>query len=96
MDDPINQCNLHKEIGCSHIDGMLCDFPKCSMLKGYMESKMIEETKMKVKVIDCTCSYWTADKVYEVIEYSDEAVLVIDDQGAETPLYTGEYKVVEY
>lgn len=40
MNDPVKHCKLYKEIGCSHVDGMLCDFPKCSMLKDYEESKM--------------------------------------------------------
>lgn len=40
MNDPVKHCKLYKDIGCSHVDGMLCDFPKCSMLKDY-ESKYI-------------------------------------------------------
>lgn len=40
MNDPVKHCKLYKEFGCSHVDGMLCDFPKCSMLKEYEESKM--------------------------------------------------------
>lgn len=40
MNDPVKHCKLYKEIGCSHVDGMLCDFPKCSMSKEYEESKL--------------------------------------------------------
>lgn len=29
--DPVYDCNTYKKIGCSHVDGMLCDFPKCDM-----------------------------------------------------------------
>ena len=37
--DPVKSCQLYRELGCSHVDGMLCDFPKCSMLKDYKEVK---------------------------------------------------------
>ena len=33
--DPVYSCKLYKERGCSHVDGILCDFPKCHMLKDY-------------------------------------------------------------
>lgn len=38
MNDPVKHCNLYKEIGCSHLDGMMCDFPKCSMLTNYVKN----------------------------------------------------------
>lgn len=37
--DPVHGCELYKEQGCSHVDGMLCDFPKCSMLNDYRKQK---------------------------------------------------------
>jgi len=39
--DPVYSCDLHKEIGCSHVDGMLCDFPTCSMLEDYEVDKIM-------------------------------------------------------
>ena len=33
--NPIRHCSLYKNEGCAHVDGLLCDFPKCSMLKEY-------------------------------------------------------------
>lgn len=33
--DPVKHCNLYKEEGCSHVDGMLCDFSTCSMRVEY-------------------------------------------------------------
>jgi hypothetical protein len=33
--DPVHYCEVHKEIGCSHVDGMLCNFPECDVLKEY-------------------------------------------------------------
>lgn len=35
--DPVRNCKLYKDKGCSHIDGILCDFPNCSMNKEYIE-----------------------------------------------------------
>lgn len=34
--DPVYNCNLYEDKGCSHVDGMLCDFPQCSMNKNYL------------------------------------------------------------
>lgn len=33
--DPVHSCALYKAEGCSHVDGMLCDFPECQMLKDW-------------------------------------------------------------
>jgi len=33
--DPIHACDLYKAEGCAHVDGMLCDFPDCQMLKDW-------------------------------------------------------------
>jgi len=41
-DDPVYSCDLYrdKEAGsCAHVDGPLCDFPKCSMLSDYRREK---------------------------------------------------------
>lgn len=38
MKDPIKHCSLYKNLGCSHVDGLLCDFPNCSMLTNYLKS----------------------------------------------------------
>ena len=37
--DPVYHCQIYKEQGCAHVDGFLCDFPKCSMLKEYLDEK---------------------------------------------------------
>ena len=31
--DPVKHCCVYKEFGCSHVDGMLCDFETCDMRK---------------------------------------------------------------
>lgn len=41
-DDSVYSCDLYrdKEAGsCAHVDGPLCDFPKCSMLAEYRQQK---------------------------------------------------------
>lgn len=30
--DPVKHCRVYKEDGCCHVDGLLCDFPKCDIL----------------------------------------------------------------
>lgn len=38
--DPVKHCDLYKDKAagsCAHVDGPLCDFPGCSMLKEYRE-----------------------------------------------------------
>lgn len=36
--NPTYGCELYAQSGCTHVDGFLCDFPNCSMLKEYRES----------------------------------------------------------
>lgn len=33
--DPVKNCKVYKEEGCSHIDGYLCDMRNCDILKGF-------------------------------------------------------------
>jgi hypothetical protein len=35
--DPVQNCELYRDEGCSHVDGYLCDFPQCKMLRNYRE-----------------------------------------------------------
>ncbi|KFZ25614.1 MAG: hypothetical protein KQ78_02188 [Candidatus Izimaplasma bacterium HR2] len=35
--DPVKKCKYHRDIGCSHVDGMLCDMKTCKELKEYKE-----------------------------------------------------------
>lgn len=37
--DPAKNCGFYKSFGCSHVDGPLCDFPRCSMLKEWYKKK---------------------------------------------------------
>lgn len=36
--DPITCCKVYKEIGCSHIDGFLCNINTCSILCEYKKN----------------------------------------------------------
>lgn len=38
-DDPVYNCDVHKDIGCSHVDGMFCDMKNCIILKDYLKDK---------------------------------------------------------
>ena len=31
-DDPVMYCKLYKSEGCSHVDGIFCNFPECETL----------------------------------------------------------------
>ena len=40
--DPVYSCDLYRDKSagsCAHVDGPLCDFPKCSMLADYRQQK---------------------------------------------------------
>lgn len=39
--DPVLNCEFYRHIGCTHVDGMLCDVNTCSILKEYRESGML-------------------------------------------------------
>jgi len=45
MNDPVRGCDVYKNIGCSHVDGFLCDYPDCSILKKYTELIVLECAK---------------------------------------------------
>lgn len=39
--DPVKNCPVYKDIdhgSCAHVDGYLCDYPNCSILKKYLDS----------------------------------------------------------
>lgn len=33
--DPVESCQVYKDVGCVHVDGMLCQMDTCSTLKRY-------------------------------------------------------------
>lgn len=40
--DPVKGCDVFKNIGCSHVDGPLCDYPECSMLEKFRNAQELE------------------------------------------------------
>ena len=36
-DDPVYNCDVYKDKGCSHVDGIKCVMETCSILKEYRE-----------------------------------------------------------
>lgn len=38
--DPVKHCPVYREIGCSHVDGFLCDMRDCQILRDYLEGKI--------------------------------------------------------
>ena len=58
MKDPVKHCTLYKEEGCSHVDGILCDFDTCSMRINY-ENKYTALVKLVTEhnqLCDSECS----------------------------------------
>lgn len=50
--DPVKRCALYldKKAGsCAHVDGPLCDFPTCAMLKDYRTFKAAQRGKEQEK-----------------------------------------------
>ena len=45
IDDPVKGCPVYKNEGCSHVDGYLCDYPDCHIMKAYMMKPMSTEDK---------------------------------------------------
>lgn len=41
--DPYYNCPLFNEEGCVHVDGLLCDYPFCQMMKKYKKNKNNEK-----------------------------------------------------
>lgn len=39
--DPLHHCPYHLNEGCVHVDGPLCDFPKCSIYNNYMGNEWV-------------------------------------------------------
>jgi hypothetical protein len=49
-EDPIKVCQLYKDDGCSHVDGVLCDTKTCSMRLDYnnlIEAFELLDTEVK-------------------------------------------------
>lgn len=57
--DPVKHCKLYKEDGCSHVDGMLCDFDTCTMRIDYENryEKLLNIVTIHNSNCDIECQY---------------------------------------
>lgn len=39
--DPLFNCEYHKQCGCVHVDGPLCDFPNCDIRLEHIEKDFV-------------------------------------------------------
>ena len=51
MNDPVKGCDVYKNIGCAHVDGFLCDYPNCSILKDYKMNERIKELEKQATTV---------------------------------------------
>jgi len=51
MNDPVKGCDVYKNIGCAHVDGFLCDYPNCSILKDYRMNERIKELEKQATTV---------------------------------------------
>jgi hypothetical protein len=59
MNDPVKGCDVYKNIGCAHVDGFLCDYPNCSILKDYkMNERLAKLTEQCYEYNETMQSTW--------------------------------------
>jgi endogenous inhibitor of DNA gyrase (YacG/DUF329 family) len=60
-DDPVKNCKLYKEESCSHVDGPICDFGKCSMLEDYVKehqtTTILESDQREIECPRCDTEF---------------------------------------
>lgn len=67
MKDPVKHCSVYKEVSCSHVDGILCDFETCDMRLKY-ENKYIA-LKMLVDEHNKSCDSECQTRVKYCVDY---------------------------
>ena len=55
--DPVKNCPVYREEGCSHVDGMLCDWPNCHIYHEYMGDKFVGCAGCELNECCCGRSY---------------------------------------
>jgi len=66
MNDPVKHCPVYKEIGCSHVDGYLCDFPDCSIMKDYQMNEFTDYSNVIKAAIRVAADDYI--KTYQFVE----------------------------
>lgn len=51
MNDPVKYCQVYKEIGCSHVDGYLCDMKTCDIRQKFLNGNLEAAESKKHKHI---------------------------------------------
>ena len=42
MSDPVRYCEVYRDIGCTHVDGYLCDMRTCDIRQKFLLEKNFE------------------------------------------------------
>lgn len=70
--DPVKHCPVYKNEGCSHVDGYLCDYPSCSIVKEYMKEELIQSI-----VDQCVVTRVRNDTTVQVLQSRKFAELIV-------------------
>lgn len=55
--DPVRHCPVYKEQGCTHVDGLLCNFPDCPVFRGFMDSRWVGCAECSFLDVCCSKNY---------------------------------------
>jgi len=47
--DPVYSCKVYKNLGCAHVDGLLCDMKTCNTLKEYKIRELEQQLNIPIK-----------------------------------------------
>jgi hypothetical protein len=96
MNDPVKHCSVYKEIGCSHVDGYLCDYPDCSILKDYKMNERIKELAKEAGLV-ADATYAKAPDAIWLREYNKKFAELIVRECAKVAWYhTPDTEELEY
>lgn len=48
--DPVYHCKMYKDKGCSHVDGILCDFKTCTIKLEYELFELEQELDIPINL----------------------------------------------
>ena len=56
-DDPVHKCPVYLKEGCSHVDGILCNYPNCSMVHNALGDKWISCVECEHQDLCCSKNF---------------------------------------
>lgn len=82
MKDPVKDCLVYKQIGCSHVDGYLCNFEECDIREKYEDNiRTSNITKKTFKTIafdfDNVIHKYRKEWNYGIIEELNDDILLV-------------------